>query len=226
MSIGLLAVLRLLLPLLACSAAIAAGVAEPQVNAERTAQAFVAYEEGRFSDAQRLYLSAARDGDPLAAYNVAVIRLGDESDQPSEAEAVALLEASAAAGFALAQHMLGALHERGWFVTESQSLAVSWYRKAAEQGHADAQLALATQYFLGRGTALDYAEAARWYEKAAEGGDAGAQYIIASMYEHGTGVEADPDKALGWYSAAARQGDVAAELKAKEIASRLGDDRR
>jgi len=207
-------------------AALAQAPAAPVDNLERTAQAFVAYEEGRIEDAQRLYLLAASAGDARAAYNVAVIRLGQDTDHPSEAEALGYLEASAQAGFALAQHMLASLHERGWFVPRSQEAAVRWYRLAAEQGNADAQLALATQYFLGRGTTRDYREAARWYEKAAEAGDAGAQYIIASMYENGTGIEVDDDKALGWYGAAARQGDIAADLKAKALAGRLARERR
>jgi hypothetical protein len=98
MSIALVAVLlsvcralRMLPPLIACVAALAQGTAHAAGDPERTVQAFVAYESGRIEDAQRLYLLAAEEGDARAAYNVAVIRLGGETDHPSEAQALGFL---------------------------------------------------------------------------------------------------------------------------------------
>lgn len=194
--------------------------------ADPLASAFEAYEAGEVEQAQLLYLHAAGTGSTVAGYNAAVIRLSGEAGMPSEREALTLLQNSAEAGFALAQHMLGTLYERGEFLPMSQALALQWWLRAANQGDADAQLAVATQYFLGRGTRIDLPEAAHWYRRAADAGDAGAQYILASMYEKGNGLTTDLDQALTWYSAAARQGDIVAGLKAQEIVERLTRERR
>lgn len=196
-----------------------AGAAAEVVRWNR--EAFDLYEAGQTERALSLYMKAAARGDPSARYNVAVIRLRDDSRRPSLATAIGHLRASAQAGFAPAQLMLGALLESGRHVTASQSEATAWFAKAAEQGLVDAQLSLATQYYLGRGVAQDYAAAARWYLAAAEGGDVAAQYMAASMLATGLGVQRNLREALQWYTAAARQGDIAAREQARVLTERL-----
>ncbi len=204
----------------------AAGPARPAAEVVRwNREAFDLYEAGQTQRALSLYMKAAARGDPSARYNVAVIRLREESRRPAIATAIAHLRASAQAGFAPAQLMLGALLESGRHVTASQSEATVWFAKAAQQGLVDAQLSLATQYYLGRGVAQDYAAAARWYLAAAEGGDVAAQYMVASMLATGLGVQRDLREALQWYTAAARQGDIAAREQARALAERLARER-
>ena len=187
--------------------------------------AFAAYERDDLPLALSLYQKAARAGDPSAKYNLAVMRVRDETTRPSLDDALRLLRESASAGFAPAQFMLGSMLDAGQFVTRSSAEAARWFGLAAKQGHPDAALALGLQYFLGRGVAQDYALAARWYRQAAEADDVAAQYILASMYEQGLGVAADLESALLWYTAAARQGDVAARVKAKALVERMARER-
>lgn len=183
--------------------------------------AVAAYEAGDIEQALTPFPKAAARNDPSALYDVAVIRLRDESKRMSIAAAIRHLRASAASGFTPARFMLAFMPETGQHLKASQKEATDWYERAAEQGHPDAQLAVATQYYLGRGVDEDPARAASWYRKAADGGDVGAQYPIASMYEAGLGVPQDLQQALEWYTMAARQGDVAATGKARLVAARI-----
>ncbi len=204
---------------------LAAGPAEREQVRQWSQQAFEAYERAEVERAVSLYDKAARAGDAQAHYNLAVMRIREESQRPTLAQAIAHLRISAEAGFAPAQHMFGSLLDTGQLVAQDKERATRMFAAAAAQGHADAALELALQYYLGRGIAQDYALAARWYEVAARAGDAAAQYILASMYETALGVTRDLDAALDWYNAAARQGDVAARLKARAITERLARDR-
>jgi uncharacterized protein len=190
--------------------------------------AFSAYEADKLHAAVKYYSLAAGYGEPSALYNVAVMRIQDETQRPSLNTAINMLERSGNLGFANAQFMLGSLYETGLAIgpkRKSLQKSFDWMLKAAEQGHPDAILAVGTAYFLGRGTTLDYSNAAQWYTKAAQLGDAAAQYLIASMHESATGVPKDLEAALAWYVAAARQGDLAAREKSKYITELLAKER-
>jgi uncharacterized protein len=192
------------------------------------AQAFAAYESNDIKASYKFYAQAAKLKEPSALYNVAVMRIQNETKKPTLSEAIKMLQTSALAGFAPAQFMLASLYETGMAIgQEKRSLEKSyvWYLKAAEQNHPDATLAVGTSYFLGRGTVLDYTKAAHWYLKAAQQGDAAAQYLVASMFESATGVPKDLQTALEWYVAAARQGDIAAREKSKYITELLAKER-
>ena len=180
-----------------------------------------AYERGDYAKALQQFERAAKSGDRLAQYNLAMMLIRGDGGRADLEGGIVWLRRSAEAGMAQAQYNLGLLYENGTGVPRSLSDATLWWQKAAEQGLSDAQVQLATQYFLGRGAPKDWKLAAKWYEAAAENGDAGAQYIIASFYEHGNGVARDLRKALEWYVHAARQGDVGAAAQAKDVARRL-----
>ena len=187
--------------------------------------ALAAYEAGKARAAYDAYLRAAKRGQPIGQYNVAVMKFNGEGTASDPQGARVWLEKAADAGFVLAQYNLGLLYENGAGVSRSQAEANRWYLKAAEQGHVEAELAIATQYLLGRGIDQDLAQAARWYEQAAIGGNMDAQYSIASCYEHGEGVPMDRDKAISWYAAAARQGDRAAIEKVRVLSEAAARDR-
>jgi len=184
---------------------VCACVAGPALAADA---GWLAYERGDYAAARNFYDAAARAGDRLAQYNLAMMLMRGEGGTADAGAGVVWLRRAADAGMAQAQYNLGLLFESGVGVPRSLTSATTWWEKAAEQGHADAQVQLATQYFLGRGAPKDWKLAARWYEAAAGNGDAGAQYIIGSFYEHGDGVAQDLRKALDWYAQAARQGDI------------------
>jgi uncharacterized protein len=190
------------------------------------AAAFKAYEQNKHGFASRLFMNAARAGDLSARYNLASMKIRQETTLISLAQALSWTSQAAHEGLAPAQFSYGLLLELGQVLKQDLSAATHWFEKAAMQGHQEAALALATACFLGRGHALDYEKAALWYEKAADAGEVAAQYSLASMYLTGLGVKLNLESALLWFSAAARQGDVVAKEQARIIAERLATEPR
>ena len=83
------------------------------------------------------------------------------------AQALADLRASAEAGDAEAQRILGGMYVTGAGVPQDAAEAVAWYRRAAEQGDARAQYNLGGMYREGRGVPPDAVEALMWLTIAA-----------------------------------------------------------
>lgn len=69
----------------------------------------------------------------------------------------------AEAGEPWAQTFIGKLHERGYLLPQSASLAMQWYRRAADQLYVPAEGAIGYLYQAGRGVPIDLEEARRWY---------------------------------------------------------------
>jgi uncharacterized protein len=188
--------------------------------------AFKAYEDNKLTLASRLFLSAARAGDLGAKYNLASMKIRQETTYISLAQALNWMKLAAHGGLAPAQFSYGLLLESGQSLKQDLRASSHWFEEAAKQGHQEAALALATACFLGRGHPLDYEKAALWYEKAAQAGEVAAQYSLASMYLTGLGVKLNLESALLWFSAAARQGDVVAKEQARIIVERLATEPR
>ena len=83
------------------------------------------------------------------------------------AQALADLRASAEAGDAEAQRILGGMYVTGVGVPPDDAEAVAWYRRAAEQGDARAQCNLGAMYAEGLGVPPDAVEAVMWLTIAA-----------------------------------------------------------
>ncbi|RZJ11918.1 MAG: sel1 repeat family protein [Rubrivivax sp.] len=186
-------------------------------HAVTLAQALTAYEKGLHTTAARGFTEAARRGDVLGQFNLAMMHLRRELPGASDTTAWQLLQRAAAKQYALAENALGEMIEQGRHGKPDPQAACDWFERAAEHGNEDGALATATCYYLGRGRALDMPQAHRWYLEAAKAGDVGAQYLVASMFETGDGVAADTRLARYWYGAAARNGDVAAKAKLKAL---------
>lgn len=199
------------------AACVAAASAQPSPAVR---SAVDAYEAGRLDEARRRFERLARDGVPVADYNLGVMHLRGELPG-GVAKALPRLRRAADGGFVTAMFDLARLYEQG-IATGRADLATAhrWYLRAAEAGSVDAQVEAATAFYLGRGAPRDLARAAHWYREAAKGGDVGAQYLIASMYEGGLGVEPDLRLARYWYDVARRNGDVAAAGKVRELDAR------
>ena len=101
----------------------------------------------------------------LAVCSSACVQTQDEH-RPA-AQALAALRASAEAGDAEAQFILGGIHVTGVGVPPDAAEAVGWYRRAAEQGHVRAQYNLGGMYAEGRAVPPDAVEAHMWLTIAA-----------------------------------------------------------
>jgi len=182
--------------------------------------ALAAYDEGKLKAAAKGFTAAAKRGEALGQFNLAMMNLRRELPGASDAKAWQWLERAAAQKFALAENALGEMIEQGRHGKPDPAAACGWFERAAEHGNGDGALAIATCYYLGRGRQQDMAQAHRWYLEAAKAGDMGAQYIVASMFEAGLGVEADARLARYWYEAAAGNGDPSARIKVQALDAR------
>ncbi|MFG6464111.1 tetratricopeptide repeat protein [Roseateles sp. DXS20W] len=179
--------------------------------------AIAAYEDGRLSVAAKGFTAAARRGEALGQFNLAMMHLRRELPGATDAQAWRWLQRAAAQKFALAENALGEMIEQGRHGKPDTAAACDWFERAAGHGHADAAQDIATCFYLGRGRPQDMTQAHRWYLDAAKAGDVGAQYLVASMFETGLGVDADARLARYWYEVAAKNGDVAAKAKLKAL---------
>jgi hypothetical protein len=126
-----------------------------------------------------------------------------------------------------AQHMLGALNEKGFSPAWSSTSAFDWYQRAARQGLVEAQHSLGLVYHKGVGVPRDDQEAVRWLRMAAEQGYAPAQYQLALMLFNGWGAPRDFAESLTWYDQAAEGGvpeAAAFEAFLRWQESRLGSE--
>ena len=90
--------------------------------------AYGAYERGDRRAAYAAYLRAAKRGQPIGEYNVAVMTFNGEGTRPDRTTALRWLTSSATQGFARAQYNIAMLYETGdgvyfdsraWIVTFS-----------------------------------------------------------------------------------------------------------
>ncbi|MBU3654933.1 MAG: sel1 repeat family protein [Alphaproteobacteria bacterium] len=79
---------------------------------------------------------------------------------------MAMMEAAANRGDAIAQTNLGIAHEFGYGVAQNPQEAVKWYQRAATQGDVRAQFYLSGCYEMGTGVAQDFVQAYYWLSVA------------------------------------------------------------
>jgi hypothetical protein len=114
------------------------------------------------------------------------------------------LLASANAGDAASQVLVGESYAAGKGVTRDLKQAAEWYRKAADKGDIDGEVHLAALYRDGgKNFPRDMTQAAAWYRKAAEQGDVAAQATLGVLYSIGQGVPRSDVEAYYWLDLAA-----------------------
>src|ERR1700759_3749553 len=99
------------------------------------------------------------------------------------------LRASAAAGDAQAQFVLGGRYFDGRGVAQDYGQALTWYRYSADQGYAPALNQLGYMHQHKFGLPRDYRRALNYYRLAANKGYAQAEYNLGAMYQSGLGVK-------------------------------------
>ena len=165
-----------------------------------------------FDQAKRWYRRSHDQGNPTAAYKLALaVERGGTTDSET-AESGALMYEAANAGDAAAQFYLGD-GLRG-LVEQDPDLAgdaAHWFLLAAEQGHVRAQFALGQFYLNGTGVDRDMDAALHWFHLAAFQGHSKAQYYLGFAHLMGSGVTRDSSLAIRWYKRAARQGHNGAQ---------------
>ncbi len=157
-------------------------------------------------------LRQAEQADPQAQFVAAHAALSADEESPEILkQAVLLLEKSANAGFAPAQHLLGVVYLNGHGVNRDPARAWQFFQTAAKAGSNDARNALGQMLHKGNGVPADAAAAAEWFALAAGEGNREAMANLGYLYMNGLGVEKNPQKGLELTRAAAEAGVTEAQ---------------
>ncbi|MGB0696975.1 MAG: hypothetical protein ACPGOY_15080 [Rhodospirillaceae bacterium] len=95
-----------------------------------------------YDKAVQLLQPLARSGDPLAAFNLALLYANGFGVPRNDVEAYRLTKRAAEQGLSSAQNNLGLMHLYGRGTPRSLTLAARWLKKASESGHQRARLNL------------------------------------------------------------------------------------
>ncbi len=165
--------------------------------------------------------TAAANGDPAAAYEIAV-RFAEGRGVPlSLDDAARWFRRAADHDLAPAQYRLGSLYEKGHGVKKDLEAARRLYITAADKGNAKAMHNLAVLYAEGIDGKPDYRTASQWFRKAAERGVADSQYNLGILFARGIGIEQNLAESYKWFTLAANQGDQDAGRKRDDVGTRL-----
>jgi len=153
-----------------------------------------------FKQALPMLMDLGEKGDRRAQYVAGNILGGLRLGARDFEESIKWHQPGADAGYASAQFLIGARHQKGHGTPLNNPIAMNWYNKAAAQGHPGAINNVGWMHGMGRaGGARNDAKASEMYLKAAERGNDVSQNNIALRYASGSGVEADQVKAFQWH---------------------------
>ncbi len=160
---------------------------------------------GRYLKRKKI-LRAAKQGDPQAQYEAALLLYHGHSTAKNWPLAFSYLKSAADSGHIKATNALGALYCAGHGADKDTDKAFACYERTAQQGDFEGMINLAAMY---RARKQDE-QAFRWLQKAADGNSPLGQRLLAEFYQTGIGVAADEQLALKYYTLAAQQGEPGA----------------
>jgi uncharacterized protein len=215
-------------------------------NAAGAYEAQLAYDNGDFATALRIYRELADRGDANSQFALGRMYARGEGVPKDEAQArywfglgreqskalksyntgdfetaLRIYRPLAEKGQALAEYILGLMYANGQGVAENYREALKWLQKAAEHGEAKAQFSVGVIYFKGLGMPPNHAEALKWYRRAADQGNATALYNLGAMYAKGADLPQDSVTAYMLYSLAAMRGIKAAAAAKAQLAKSM-----
>ena len=163
------------------------------------------------SKAKRLFLQAlpllmalGEAGDRRAQYIVGNLLAGQRLGTRDFPESIKWHQPGADAGYASAEFIIGARHQKGHGTPKNDPQAMVWYNKAAAQGHAGGINNVGWMHSYGRaGGPPDGEKASAMYLRAAERGNEVSQNNIALRLYKGDGVAKDLVKAFEWHKRSA-----------------------
>ena len=147
----------------------------------------------------KLLAAAAKLGNAMAAYNLALLYLEGQSFPQDFARAAELFRTAAQAGNPEAQYALATLYKEGRGVTKDLGEAARLLAAASSADNTDAQVEYAIALFNGSGVARNEQAAAALLKKAARKGNPIAQNRLANILAVGRGLAADPVQAIKWH---------------------------
>lgn len=169
-------------------------------------------------------IHAARRGDAVAEYNIAVAYETGTGVGENRAEAYRRYMNSAKMGYPEAQYVIGLAYETGKDLPYDRKLAESWYKKAAKKGHVGAKTRLndiekeQTAFYCYKILTSQGRDESRkklikhldCIKLSAERGRSWAQYTYAVCMLEGYGVKRSISKGFELLNAAAQKGQTEA----------------
>ena len=137
-----------------------------------------AYERNDYVTALREFLPLARQGNPLAQFNVGLIYQHGLGVKPDLAEAIKWYERAAENDDAQAQRVIGDMYIEGVWGNADYATAAQWYKLAAEFGDAEAQRKLGALYLQGQGVERNRDTAMKWLRLSGKQDDAVARRLL------------------------------------------------
>ena len=169
--------------------------------------------------AYHLYLEAAKQNNPSAAYRVAVCNEIGAGTRRDPARAAAFYRKAASLGDTAAMYKLGMILLLGSLGEQKNPReAINWLKRAAEQAdeenpHALHELAMLHEMPNSQYVVHDPAYAKQLYTQAAHLGYTQSQFKLGQCYEYGAlTCPVDPRRSIAWYTKAAEKGFSEAEL--------------
>ncbi len=155
----------------------------------------------------------AAKGETDAQYKYGEMLLNGRGVERDYSEAHRLLLASATAGKAEAQYVLGTMRMFSWGEVERDySESIKWLQKSYEQGNMNAAHNLGLSYRRGREVEKDLKKSSDLFLQAAWSGLLAAQGQVAANYFYGRGVPKDYVKAYAWYKVSGKGHDYVAKF--------------
>lgn len=146
----------------------------------------VAYQNGEYARATKLWFVPAEHGHALAQFNLGVAYATGQGAEVDYAYAARWWQAAGYQGHTAAQYNLGLLYSRGQGVEKNVAKARMWWYMAAMSGDdAAAQFHLGALAATGEGEAQDFTEAAWWWTRSAAQGYEHAVKGLEILKQHG-----------------------------------------
>ncbi|WP_053323457.1 tetratricopeptide repeat protein [Komagataeibacter europaeus] len=158
------------------------------------------------------FMPAARAGDPVAAFNLAVCLHDGVGGVTDPAQAASWMERAARAGVVNAEYWYGRMLLKGDGVTADPDQARRWLERAAGHGLAEACVAAAQLRLEGLGGPRDHAGALALYHRAARMGRVEAMFSLGAMYGGGHDLPPDRTQALHWFTQGAEGGNALSQF--------------
>jgi len=167
------------------------------------------YDKGNYAKAYKIFYALAKNGDPKAQYNIALMSLSGKGTKVSREEAISWYAKAADQKHAPSQYSLGYMYQKQAKIKPLLiNQAKYWYTQAMGNGVKEAYTNMAFLYYNGYGKDIprDIPKAIVLLNKAASMGDANAQLNLAIIYGWKNDVPNDKQKTYKYLKQALANG--------------------
>src|SRR5580704_6735557 len=200
------------------------GLGVPQDDQKAADWYKLAADRGDREASAKWLAAAAKLGQPLAAYDLALLYIEGQLFPQDFKRAAELLRVAAEAGNPEAQYALGTLYKGGRGVPKDIRQAAHLFGLAALADNTDAEVEYAIALYNGDGVDRNQEVAAALFHNAALQNSPIAQNRLAHILASGIGAPADPVTATKWHLISKARGET--DLSLDDFVAKLDPDKR